>query len=583
MTPPSAIRVRAVLGLLVLAGASLVCPAAAQPTAPDRQTRPIRGVWMRPPNAITGPNSFESLLPTLASAGIQDVFLETFYWGLATNNSNVYNDRFAFDYLAQAIVLAARHSIRVHAWCETGYQGFGTTGDYLLSSTGVGDQNGRTGNPDWRVLNVSDPGIFGDGTAGQMFVNMGHPGVRARLAEYAAEIASYPGLQGIQIDYCRYPLDNNTGDVYPAPWSYDAWTRADFQAQGFGDPLVTAARSSGPNSSQWNQFVTYRRAGISATVQAMYDALNPVNGGLDWSAAVFPSPYNSAQLTKMQDWPNWCGGNYLEIVVPMCYSSTQSSIRNELNSAISLAGGKRVVAGLAYPGATSHPDVATQLGALTSASTRIEDWVWFDHTYFTTIATASGNRTALVNWINASATRQSGDINQDGYIDARDRVIFNTVYTGNPVPVNAGNQRNDLNGDGVINATDQMMFNQVFARFHFGEDGVVDGRDLQALRNCFTPGSGPPTPGVPLNLWDLNGDGAVDYADQLLLHTYLTVPLPPDLDVNRDGPVDINDLYAQFGSVPIDVDRNGFILASDADALRSALRAGERADMAPGR
>lgn len=525
----------------------------------------------------------ESLLPTLASAGIQDIFLETFYWGLATNNSNVYNDRFSFDYLAQAIVLAARHSIRVHAWCEVGYQGFGTSGDYLLSPTGVGDQNGRTGNPDWRVVNISDPNIFGDGTPGQMFVNMAHPGVRARLSEYAAELAAYPGLQGIQIDYCRYPLDNNTGDVHPAPWSYDAWTRADFQAQGFGDPVLTAARSSGPNSSQWNQFVTYRRNGISTTVQSMFNALNAVGPGLDWSAAVFPSPYNSAQLTKMQDWPAWCSGNYLGIVVPMCYSSTQSSIRSELNSALSLAGGKRVVAGLAYPGATSHPDVTTQLGALTSASSRVEDFIWFDHTYFTTIAAASANRTALLNWINASATRQSGDINQDGYIDARDRAIFNTVFTGTPVTVNPGNQRNDLNGDGVINSVDQALFNQAFARFRFGEDGVVDGRDLQALINCFTPGSGTPAPTTPLNLWDLNGDGAVDYTDQLILHTFLTVTIPPDLDVNRDGRANIEDLYRQYTSAAVDVDRNGFVLFTDAIFLRDALRSTEASTSAPGR
>lgn len=111
-------------------------------------------------------------------------------------------------------------------------------------------------------MNISDPAAFGDGTAGQMFVNLAHPGVRSRLSLYMAELAAYPGLEGIQIDYCRFPLDNNTGDVYPVPWSYDAWTRADFQTQGFGDPLSTAARSSRPNSSQWSQFVTYRKNGV---------------------------------------------------------------------------------------------------------------------------------------------------------------------------------------------------------------------------------------------------------------------------------------------------------------------------------
>ncbi len=554
-------------------------------TATDRVERPIRGVWMRPPSILAGAGtsgSFENACALLATAGIQDVFLETFYWGLATNNSSVYNDRFGYDYLAQAIVVAAKYSMRVHAWCEVGYQGFGTTGDYLLSPTGAGDQNGRTGDPNWRVLNISSGSIFGDGTAGQMFVNLINPGVQTRLREYMQELGAYPGLAGVHIDYCRYPLDNNTGDVHPAPWSYDAWTRAQFQADGFGDPVNTAARSSGPNSSEWSQFVAWRRAGITGAVVQMFAGFSGGNagGGGVWSAAVFPDPLSSAQLTKMQDWPSWIANNALGVVVPMCYSSTQNSIRNEINAAITNAGPRRIAVGLAYPGEPNHPDLLTQLGACTSANRRIEDFVWFEYTTFTTKPNAATYRSQLLNWCNATATAQIGDINDDGYIDARDRVIFNTVYNGTPVPANPTNRRNDLNADNVIDATDQQLFNQAFGRFHFGEDGVVDGRDLQALLNSFTPGSG----GVPtyLNLWDLNGDGRVDYADQLILHAYLTVPIPPDLDVNRDGRVDVIDVYVQMAT-PVDVDRNGLVQTADVRALLNALRAGEVADTTAGR
>jgi len=553
--------------------------------ATDRVERPIRGVWMRPPSPVSGvgtAGSFENVCSFLATAGIQDVFLETFYWGLASNSSTVYNDRFAYDYLAQAIVVAAKYSIRVHAWCEVGYQGFGTTGNYLLSATGVGDQNGRTGNPDWRVLNISSATIFGDGTAGQMFVNLIHPGVQGRLSEFMAELGSYPGLAGVQLDYCRYPLDNNTGDVYPGPWSYDAWTRAQFQADGFGDPLTTAARSSGPNSAQWPQFVAWRRAGITDAVVDMFAGFGFGNagGGGMWSAAVFPDPLNAAQLTKMQDWPSWISSNALELVVPMCYSNSQTNIRNEVNLANTNAGSRRVAVGLAYPGEPNHPDLLTQLAAITSATRPVQDFVWFEYSTFTTKANAATYRAQLRNWVDNTATAQIGDITRDGYIDARDRAAFNTLYNGTPVATSPGTLRYDLNSDNVINAIDLQLFNQAFARFHFGEDGVVDGRDIQALLNSSTPGSG--TVPTPLNLWDLNGDGAVNYADQLILHGHLTVPQPPDLDVSRNGVVDIRDLYVQLGS-PIDVNRDGLVNAEDTVALVAGLRAGEIADMTIGR
>jgi hypothetical protein len=80
----------------------------------------------------------------------------------------------------------------------------------------------------------------------------------------------------------------------------------------------------------------------------------------------------------------------------------------------------------------------------------------------------------------------------------------------------------------------------------------------------------------------MNGDGVVNYADQVILHSLLTVPLAPDTDVNRDGKVDIDDLYAQNQS-PIDVNRSGKIDSADTAALEAVLRAGELQDMSAGR
>lgn len=549
-------------------------------TVTDRWERPVRGVWIRPPELQIGA-SFESVLPTLRSAGIQDIYLETFYWGLATNSSSVYNDRFGYDYLAQAIVTASRYGMRVHAWCEIGYQGFGTSGDYLLSPTGVGDQNGRTGNPEWRVQSRSGGTVYGDGTAGQMFVNLIHPGVRARLGEYMAELAEYPGLAGIQIDYCRYPLDDNGSDGFPAPWSYDSWSRSAFQAAGFGDPFTTAATTTDP---QWNQFVSWRRNGITETINTLYASVNATNTGVQWAGAVFPTPLNASQLTKMQDWGSWTAQYGLQLPTPMCYSSTQSGITSEVNSALTVGGAKRLVPGLAPPGpgvGGTHPEMAQQLAAITGATRRIEDFVLFDYrTLLDSTSGGSARRTALKTWIDSTAAAMVGDINDDGYVDARDMSLFNTLFTGTPIAANAGNRRYDLSNNGTIDAEDRRLLGRQFSRFRFGEDGVVDVRDLQALRNAFVAG-GPPVAGVPLNLYDLNGDGSVNILDEQAFYPYVTIPLnlPPDADVNRDGVVDVRDLVEQMTGIAVDVNRDGVINADDSTALVSVLRADEPGDL----
>ena len=140
----------------------------------------------------------------------------------------------------------------------------------------------------------------------------------------------------------------------------------------------------------------------------------------------------------------------------------------------------------------------------------------------------------------------------------------------------AANDRCDLNRDGVVDARDLALLNRAFARYHFGEDGVVDTRDIQALVGSLTPGPAPNP--ANLNLCDLNGDGAVNYADQVILHGYLTVPVPFDYDVNRDGVIDLEDLLAQTRS-PIDVNRDGVIDAADTTALGARLRGSEHDSM----
>jgi hypothetical protein len=80
----------------------------------------------------------------------------------------------------------------------------------------------------------------------------------------------------------------------------------------------------------------------------------------------------------------------------------------------------------------------------------------------------------------------------------------------------------------------------------------------------------------------MDADGDVDYSDQLILHSLLTVTLPADTDVNRNGVTNEDDLYVQ-NTNPIDVNRNGVIDGNDTSALEAVLRVNELNDMRNGR
>jgi len=445
----------------------------------------------------------------------------------------------------------------MHAWCESGYWQFGTTGASNFAL-----------NPEWRALNIATNDVGGDGTAGQVFANLTNPGVQAKMRDYFAELANYTGLWGIQTDYHRFALDNNTGDSFPVPWSYDTWSRTAFQGLYGVDPLTAAATTSG---THWQRFLSWRRAGVSAAAREMHEGINAVNSGIEFSSAMFAtSMSSSAQITKCQDWYTWCTNNWIETLVPMAYGSTTTSIRSDISLTKTYAAGKRVVAGLAITGGSPHPAIADQLNAIKAEG--VESFVFFDGTGLS----GAASQFAISNWVLNTATVQKGDFNIDGYVDVRDRVLLNGIYTGTPVTVNAANRKYDLDGNNTINAADVTLFVRYFAKFRFGEDEVVDQRDIDAVRACF--GATAPVSGIQ-HLYDLDGDGDVDYADQVAVHGLLTVVITPDYDVDRNGRITVDDLSVQTRT-PIDVNRDGVINETDANALEAVLRATEQIDLA---
>jgi exopolysaccharide biosynthesis protein/uncharacterized lipoprotein YddW (UPF0748 family) len=528
-----------------------------EPPAPDAETRrKIRGIWLRPPSSIA---ALDSTLATLKDSGIRDLFLETFYWGLATNDSDIFQDRFAFDYLEQAIPVAAKHGMRVHAWMEAAYWSFNGTGDYILDA-----------NPDWKVTDYLGNTDIGD-IPGQVFVNIGLPEVQQVLHDYCAEVASYPGLWGIHTDYHRFPLDNNNSDGQPGPYSYDFDSRLAFFGQFSVDPLVSITDDSDP---LWTQWVQFRRDRIALAAKAMNDGINLVNPEIQFSGAIFAQAIsNPSQLVKMQDWPQMAANGWLEYVVPMAYGTSTGSIRNDLQTANAGKGQARIVAGLAILTNQTRPSINAQLS--TALGEGIEDFVLFDgNTLVANVAMRNELRSFLIN----SATFQSADFNHDLDVDARDWTFFEFAMQSMPNPPQPGFESADLDGDGFMTENDRALFRDQFRKYRFGASGVTDEQDLEAFLAAFTgPGPGTAVSGV-LNLYDLDGDGDVDYTDQLRLHSLLTEPVPFDLDIDADGVVDIDDLHAQTRN-PRDVNRDGIINASDAASLEAVLRADEFEDL----
>lgn len=468
---------------LAALGLSLVSLGSAQ----FLDSRPVRGAWLRGDGSTLG---LEAAFANLRQSGITDVFLETFYHGVTIGAAGVFNRRYSYDYLAQAIPIAVRHGLRLHAWLETAYWQYDTTGAYNF-----------TANPEYRVFNVATGAPGGDQNL-QVFANLALPGVQTKMRNLTAQLAGYAGLWGIQTDYHRFPLDNSTSDNFPSPWSYEAVSQSLFST-AIGSSVNISTQAARTTHTQYTNFLNWRRAQIVEAANQMRQGIVGVSNDLLFSGAIFASAMSSsAQVAKCQDWPSMASQDHLEAIVPMAYGSSTTSIGNDLTLTLGSSAGRPVWAGLAITGGATHPAVTTQLATVKSKG--IESWIMFDGSWFA----SPTEQTTTRNWINANAAQQRADLTADGEVDIRDWNSFRTLYSGAGIAY-AG--RADLNLDGTLDSTDNRLMRKAIAENRLGARGILTDQDRTIFSGQFTgPNSGSPIP----NLMNFDGDADVDLDDQ---------------------------------------------------------------------
>jgi uncharacterized lipoprotein YddW (UPF0748 family) len=297
------------------------------------------------------------LLADARDLGATDLFVQVYRGGRAWFDSSLadaapwhatWRDPAApgADALAVLIERAHRQGLRVHAWVNV-LSLASNPGAPIVRELGAGavhvDQWGRSllDYPGFDVppeerkhVRLGTPGVYLDPAA---------PGVAERLAATFEELVRrYPGLDGLHLDYIRYP------DTLPfAPgtrfgglsFGYGHETRARFRAETgleapFGDSLANASR-----------FDAWRREQLSALVARIRERATAARPGLALSAAVFHDD-ERAYLTVFQDWRGWLEDSLLDFAVPMLYSTDERIVRYRVRELAGLPEATRIWVGL---------------------------------------------------------------------------------------------------------------------------------------------------------------------------------------------------------------------------------------------
>lgn len=274
------------------------------------RTSETRAVWYRPPT-----NKFSILedLDTMQKLGINLIFVETWWEGGLLYPNGPVSQRLEFigwDPLAYIITEAHKRDIEVHAWLEVFFSGYKKPGE-LLSK-----------HPDWAAVGL-DGHIPVKAEDDKYFIDPAHQEARAFLTNMFVDMVKKYELDGLHLDYIRYPLG------VPIPYGFSLYTQELFQKNtGLEFP-------NSPSHPNWAAFNRFKEEQVTSFVVELREAVLRVRP-LEISAAVFPG--NDALVNKNQNWPVWIQNNYLDFICLMLYSRSTTTVENWLQESINQIG-----------------------------------------------------------------------------------------------------------------------------------------------------------------------------------------------------------------------------------------------------
>jgi uncharacterized lipoprotein YddW (UPF0748 family) len=341
------------LGALVLASGR---PQAAP--APE-----IRALWVLR-SSLASLGSIDQLIATARTYGFNTLLVQVRGRGdayyastLEPRAAELDGQPTSFDPLDTLLSAAHQAGLRVHAWVNVNF----VSSAFTLPAA---PEHVVYRHPEWlmvpkalaREMSSVDPGSpaylgrLARWTRNQtdvegLYTSPLSPGVAAHDAAIITELVTRYPLDGVHLDYLRYPDDR---------FDYSPYALAAFRADVLsGLPAAERRRLDGLASRdplafvdalpvEWSRF---RRARLSSLVMRLRTAVKPRRPDALVSAAVAPDAAE-AFATRLQDWRTWLDNGLLDAVCPMAYTPDASIFASQIAAARSVAGARAVWAGI---------------------------------------------------------------------------------------------------------------------------------------------------------------------------------------------------------------------------------------------
>lgn len=265
-----------------------------------------------------------------------------------------------YDPLAAAIRLARERGMRVHAWFNVFLAG---------KWKGNGARNVIVRHPEWKARLADGRSLEELSSAERrragvegIYMSPGNPEVIAYLEGAVRELVLRYDLDGLHLDYIRYPY---------ADAGYDEASRRAYLIDDFGGPIpgqaggasgagegdhageadegsaAGKAGEAGEAGGEWmDHWDRWKMEQVSRAVERIADAARSASPGIEVTAAVIPDPA-AARRACSQDWPRWLREGWIDAALLMAYTKSPDRLEKWLREGANEAGASgRIVAGL---------------------------------------------------------------------------------------------------------------------------------------------------------------------------------------------------------------------------------------------
>ena len=362
-----------------------VCVGAFAPAPLADSAQPTRALWVTR-TTLASPDSIRQMVAAADAGGFNTLLVQVrgrgdaYYTSTLEPRAAELASRPGFDPLASVISLAHARGIKVHAWVAVNLVSSSVSlppsRDHVIYRAPEWLMVPRELAAEMKKISPRSPAYVGrlarwtraqSETVEGLYTSPLHPAAQEHTAAVIGDIAATYPLDGIHLDYIRFPNE----DFDYSPSALEQFKNAILPDLTPEQRRAAAARevldpAAYPNlyPERWSEF---RRARLTALVTKIRAAVKQARPQAALSAAVIPDA-QQAWASRLQDWRGWLERSLIDVLCPMAYTTEPETFERQIAAARGHAGPRPVWAGIgAYqltPSQTlRHIAAAQRLGA----------------------------------------------------------------------------------------------------------------------------------------------------------------------------------------------------------------------------